>query len=70
MLNADRTMVLRRDARLSYVQKPKAKPQRNSCLENDEISCPVCRGKGERQDAKTKELRPCVACKGTKKIKK
>lgn len=28
-------------------------------------SCPVCSGKGKVNDAKTKEMRECVACKGT-----
>lgn len=27
--------------------------------------CPACDGKGKRTDAKTHELRTCVACNGT-----
>jgi DnaJ-class molecular chaperone len=34
-----------------------------------EPACPVCNGKGERHDAKTGKLRPCVLCKGTGKGK-
>lgn len=75
MLNANRTVVMVSSTYRSpsvVVEQPKAPKthKRSTLIEKDEIWCPICKGKGERLDAKTHLLRPCVACKGTKKIKR
>ena len=35
----------------------------------DTMLCPVCEGRKKRIDAKTKEVRQCVACKGEGRVR-
>lgn len=33
------------------------------------VNCPVCYGRGEKKDLKTKLIRPCALCQGTGSVK-
>lgn len=36
---------------------------------SQKMTCPICDGRGEKLDAKTKQLRTCAGCKGEGSVK-